>query len=125
MRAFALALFLSAIIVPGAAAAGGCGSFGVDDTPVSNVQASWGPAERLVADGSYSKALIALHGSARYLPTIHDPFIRACVASGSDLRIAAATAGANVLTRNPADVKGAAAAAHDAWIHFPSRHDCP
>lgn len=103
----------------------GCADFGADASAVSKVQSSWGPAETAGRAGDYAKALKQLRTSATFLPTIHDASTRRCVASGSNIRIAWASAGEDYLTHHPADLSGAKVAADRAWRGYPMPHNCP
>lgn len=102
-----------------------CDSFGPNEGAVDKVQSSWGPAEDLIAKHDYSRALAELEATERYLPLIHDAFIRKCVAQGANLRLVSARAGAAYELRHPKDVTGATSAAHRAWVTFPMSHNCP
>jgi hypothetical protein len=109
----------------GAAPAIGCVSFGADQPAIDKVQSSWGPAEDEMDSGQYAAAVKELRSTLPFLSLIRDPFIRNCVADGANIRIIAASAGADYLVQSPYDKRGAKAAADRAWKAYPMRHNCP
>ncbi len=73
----------------------------------------------------YTQALAQFRSTEKYLPLIHNVFIRRCVAEGAQIRITSAQSGSAYLNGHPGDVHGAQIAANRAWRAFPQRHDCP
>lgn len=106
-------------------AAGKCADFGDDGPAVVKVQASWGPAEALMQQHHYGRALAELQSTLPYLSSIQNAHTRECVAGGAQIRIVSARAGKTYLDRHPSDVAGAQRAADRAQAPFPERHDCP
>ena len=116
---------LLAGFMPISAFAGCGGVFGEDAPVVFKVQSSWGPAEQAIAAGHYRRAIRELRSTMGALRLIRSRFTRHCVASGANLRFAAAQAGLAYLEAHPGDTSGAHKAEHHAWITFPIAHNCP
>ena len=116
---------LLAVLMPITAVAG-CGNvFGKDAPAVFKEQSSWSPAEKAVAAGHYRRAIRELRSTMGALRLIRNRFIRHCVASGADARLATAQAGLAYLDAHPDDKSGAHKAEHHAWVTFPMSHNCP
>ena len=107
-------------------AGGGCDAvFGSDAPAIIKVQSSWDPAEKAMAASHYARALQELLATMPGLRQIRNTFMRRCVASGADMRVAAARAGLSYMRTHPGDSTGARKAAQRAWTDFPSPHNCP
>ena len=96
-----------------------------DAAAVAHVQSTWNAGQNYLDRGEYTRSIAPTRSTMRYLGAIKDPFTRGCVANGIDLRIASARAGRAYLVAHHGDKAGAKAAAHQAWVAFPVRHDCP
>jgi hypothetical protein len=102
-----------------------CAHFGADTKAIDRVQSSWNTVAQDAAPRNYAREVALLESTARFLPEIHNAFIRGCVAEGANIRIASSKAGAQYLATHPRDTAGAKVAAERAWRNFPMRHDCP
>lgn len=118
-----IGFFAAFVLAPATAIA--CTSFGADHAAVERVQSSWAPAEHLMAQHRYTAALAMLSDTEKFLPRIHDAFVRGCVGEGAGVRIASAKAGNAYLSSHPRDVAGAQLAARRAWTSYPMGHNCP
>ncbi len=121
-----LIAFIVALAPVSAIAGGGCdAAFGTDAPAIIKVQSSWGAADRATEGGHYARALRELRTTTSALHLIRSRFMRHCVASGANARIATAEAGLSYLKEHSGDFIGAKKAANRAWVLFPMPHNCP